>query len=52
MAASIITILLIGFMVWLVYEAWRAPQYRQDLDGKYHQLSEPKKLKDLFKFKK
>lgn len=49
---TIIAILFISFLVWLLFEAWRAPGYRQDIDGNYHQVTPSKKFKDLFKRKK
>lgn len=52
MMYNIATIALLLLLVWLVYEAWRAPMYRQNRDGSYTQLTAPKKLSDLFKRKK
>jgi hypothetical protein len=53
MGYNIASAALILFMLWLLYEAWRAPMYRENEDGSYTQLTAPKKLSDLFKsFKK
>lgn len=53
MMYNIATIALFLFLLWLVYEAWRAPLYKQNEDGSYTQLTAPKKFSDLFKsFKK
>ena len=52
MGYNIASIALLLFLIWLVYEAWRAPMYKQNSDGSYTQLTAPKKLSDLFKRKK
>ena len=53
MGYTIASLALLLLLVWLVYEAWRAPMYRQNEDGSYTQLTTPKKFSDLFKsFKK
>ena len=52
MGYNIASIALLLFLIWLVYEAWRAPMCRQNDDGSYTQLTPPKKLSDLFKSKK
>jgi ABC-type nickel/cobalt efflux system permease component RcnA len=46
---TIATILLIAFGVWLMFEAWRAPKYRQDEKGNFKQTEPMKKLSDIFK---
>lgn len=53
MGYTIASIALILFMLWILYEAWRAPMYRENEDGTFTPLAPPKKLSDLFKsFKK
>lgn len=46
---TIATILLIAFAVWLMFEAWRAPQYQHDENGNFKQVTAGKKLSDIFK---
>lgn len=50
--ANLIGILMMLFLVWLVYEAWRAPLWRENPDGSYTEIQPAKKFKDLFKRKK
>ena len=52
MGYNIASVVLLLFLIWLVYEAWKAPMYKQNSDGSYTQLTAPKKLSDLFKRKK
>lgn len=52
MLSTIATIFLWALLVWLLFEAWRAPHFQQDAEGNWHQIRPTKKLKDLFKRKK
>lgn len=49
---QIIGIIFIIISLWMTFEVWRAPLYREEGDGSYTQLEPPKKLSDLFKKKK
>jgi hypothetical protein len=50
--ATFFSILFIVFFIWLLYEAWRSPVYRENEDGTFRQVTPTKKLSDLFKRKK
>lgn len=43
----IIIVVLVIFFLWLFYEAWRTPIYRENEDGTYTPLSKTKTFKDL-----
>lgn len=49
--ATIGTVVFTMFLIWLMYEAWRCPLYKENADGSWTQLTETKKLSDLFKRK-
>jgi hypothetical protein len=49
---TFLTIVFVILSVWLMYEAWRTPLYKQNLDGSWTEVTPPKKLSDLFKRKK
>jgi len=36
------------FLLWLLYEAWRTPLFRENEDGSFTALTEPKSLKELW----
>lgn len=48
---TFLTIVLVTFSVYLIYEAWRAPLYKENIDGSWTEVTPPKKLSDLFKRK-
>ena len=50
-ATEIIGVCFILFIVWLVFEMWRAPLMKENEDGSWTELKPSRKLKDLFKRK-
>jgi hypothetical protein len=48
---TFLTIVLVILCIYLMYEAWRAPLYKENLDGSWTEVTPPKKLSDLFKRK-
>lgn len=48
---TFLTIVFATLCVWLMYEAWRTPLYKQNEDGTWTEVTPPKKLSDLFKRK-
>jgi hypothetical protein len=50
-ATQVIEILMILAAGWICFEIWRAPLLRENPDGSYTTIKEPKKIMDLFKKK-
>lgn len=44
---TLATIVLGSLFVWLIWEAWRAPTYREKQDGSFEQTTPTKTFKDL-----
>jgi hypothetical protein len=50
-ATQVIGILMILAAGWMCFEIWRAPLLRENPDGSYTTIKEPKKIMDFFKKK-
>jgi len=48
MFAKVGLVLFLMFFMWLFFEAWRSPLYRENEDGSFTALADPKSLKDLW----
>lgn len=48
MLSKLILVIAILFWIWVLFEAWRAPLFRENENGSFTALSEPKNLKDLW----
>lgn len=48
---TIITTILVLVSLWILFEIWRAPHYKQEIDGTYKEVKPMKKISDLFKKK-
>jgi len=46
-----IAIGVIGTIMWMAFEMWRAPMLKEEDDGNWKTIKPTKKLKDLFKKK-
>jgi hypothetical protein len=44
--------IVVGLILWVAYEIWRAPLLEERQDGSFKVLKPEKKLSDLFKKKK
>jgi hypothetical protein len=44
--------IVVGIILWVAYEIWRAPMYEERPDGSFKTIKPQKKLSDLFKKKK
>jgi hypothetical protein len=44
--------IVVGIILWVAYEIWRAPMLEERPDGSFKVLRPEKKLSDLFKRKK
>lgn len=49
---QIIGLVFVIISLWMAFEMWRAPLYREEGNGTWTELEPPKKLSDLFKKKK
>ena len=49
---KIIGIIFLFTFIWMAFEFWRAPTYKENPNGKYTELKPTKKLSDLFKKRK
>ena len=46
-----IAILIIGSILWVVFEMWKAPLLRENPDGSWTTIKDSKKIMDFFKKK-
>jgi hypothetical protein len=49
---KIIGIVFLFVSVWIAFEIWRAPIYKEESDGSYRELKSTKKLSNFFKRRK
>jgi hypothetical protein len=46
---KIIGIVFLFVSVWIAFEIWRAPTYKEESNGKFTEIESTKKLSNLFK---
>lgn len=45
----VIALILLGLLIWMFYEVWRAPAVEEGPNDSITKVEKPKRLRDLFK---